>query len=93
MKKPRLKYHKRGFLVVEAGGIEPPSRDISSKASTYLVALLHLATPNAKQQAKMLPAREVFVQQLPGARVGLSHFYDIRSAALGRSCGGRATLY
>jgi hypothetical protein len=40
---------------VEAGGVEPPSRDISSKASTYIVALFHLTTFKAKQQAKMPP--------------------------------------
>ena len=39
---------------MEAGGVEPPSRDISSKASTYLVALLHLTAPKAEQQAKVL---------------------------------------
>ena len=40
---------------MEAGGVEPPSRDISSKASTYLVTLLHLAASKARQQAKIPP--------------------------------------
>ena len=36
---------------LEAGGFEPPSRDVSRQASTCLVALLFFALPNAKRQA------------------------------------------
>jgi len=35
----------------EAGGFEPPSRDVLRQASTCLVALLFFALPNAKRQA------------------------------------------
>ena len=37
-------------LIVEAGGIEPPSRDISIKASTCVVEGLFLASGNAYRQ-------------------------------------------
>ena len=36
---------------MEAGGFEPPSRDVSSQASTCLVALLKFASSIAKRQA------------------------------------------
>ena len=36
---------------MEAGGFEPPSRDISSRASTCLVAYLKFARIHAKRQA------------------------------------------
>jgi len=36
---------------MEAGGFEPPSRDVLRQASTRLVALLFFALPNAKRQA------------------------------------------
>jgi hypothetical protein len=36
---------------MEAGGFEPPSRDVSRQASTCLVALLAFALPSAKRQA------------------------------------------
>ena len=36
---------------MEAGGFEPPSRDVLRQASTCLVALLFFALPNAKRQA------------------------------------------
>ncbi len=36
---------------MEAGGVEPPSRDESKQASTYLVVYLFLASSAAKRQA------------------------------------------
>ena len=36
---------------MEAGGFEPPSRDISKQASTCLVTFLNFASLTAKQQA------------------------------------------
>ena len=36
---------------MEAGGFEPPSRNVSKQASTCLVGHLYLALPNADQQA------------------------------------------
>jgi hypothetical protein len=36
---------------MEAGGFEPPSRDVSKQASTCLVVLLFFALSSAKQQA------------------------------------------
>ena len=39
---------------MEAGGFEPPSRDISGQASTCLVAFLKFARDTAKRQALSL---------------------------------------
>ena len=36
---------------MEAGGFEPPSRDISGQASTCLVVYLYLARASVKRQA------------------------------------------
>jgi hypothetical protein len=36
---------------MEAGGFEPPSRDISGQASTYIVAFLSFTVDIAKRQA------------------------------------------
>ena len=41
----------KGSAVLEAGGFEPPSRDISDQTSTCVVAYLNLVSSPAKRQA------------------------------------------
>ena len=45
---------------MEAGGFEPPSRDISDQASTCLVAFLKFAQKNAKRQAFIFAISQSF---------------------------------
>ena len=50
-KKAADRFDQRLFILnLEAGGIEPPSRDISMKASTCVVEGLFLASNNAYRQ-------------------------------------------
>ena len=67
----------RKWLVVEAGGIEPPSRDISMKASTCVVEGLFLASDNAYRQG--------FVRNQRGA------LFNSRRALRGQERSGIAT--
>ena len=45
---------------MEAGGVEPPSRDISGQASTCIVACLGFAPTSAKRQAFVFASSLLF---------------------------------
>jgi hypothetical protein len=76
IKKPTCDESQDGLLV-EAGGIEPPSRDISMKASTCVVEGLFLASNNAYRQG--------FVRNQRGA------LFNSRRALRGQERSGIAT--
>ena len=46
---------------MEAGGFEPPSRDISSQASTCLVAYLKFAPDNTKRQVSPFASSQLSI--------------------------------
>ena len=56
-------------LQMEAGGIEPPSRDGSKSASTCIAGLLDLGSANADRQAPAFPSPTAFSRS-PGQASG-----------------------
>lgn len=80
------------FQMVEAGGFEPPSRDISGQASTCLVVFLSFAPAGAKRQAPAFASS--LKSRYPAANMPSSQPAARRPE---RTCGqgppGRAALF
>ena len=57
---------------MEAGGVEPPSRDISGQASTCLVAYFKFTQAVAKRQAIAIAISELFSPLRPERSAKLS---------------------
>ena len=77
---------------MEAGGFEPPSRDISGQASTCIVVYLYLARPSAKRQALELASPQLISpsrHERPAKAIPLS---DALEEPAGNSPSGRAAL-
>ena len=77
---------------MEAGGFEPPSRDISGQASTCIVVYLILARPSAKRQALELASPRLISpsrHERPAKAIPLC---DALDKAAGKTLSGRAAL-
>jgi len=74
---------------MEAGGFEPPSRDISGQASTCIVARLRFAPRSAGRQAERIAILLDFAAPPQTFGAAIPHF-GARAKPAGRGRAGRA---
>ena len=78
--------------VMEAGGFEPPSRDISGQASTCIVVYLILARPSAERQALELASPRLISPSRHERPAKAIPLFDALEEPAGNSPSGRAAL-
>ena len=81
------------YAILEAGGFEPPSRDISGRVSTCLVVYLIFARVAAKRQAYTFAISRLnspFASRTPASAIPL---FDAPDRPAGKSPPGRAAQF
>ena len=77
---------------MEAGGFEPPSRDISGQASTCIVVCLYLARASAKRQAPAFASPRLISPSRHERPAKAIPLFDALEEPAGNSPSGRAAL-